>query len=478
MLFFAHRATTGEERARLARATIAAIRDAWDRANRRASKEPFSEALRERTPRVVVTPALVILNTVIFLLMLVGAGSLSDPETVVRWGGNFGPRTTNGEWWRLMATTFVHSGLLHLIINVAGLFQIGLVLERLVGPIAFAVTYAAAAVCASLLSLSLHPVTVNAGAAGAICGSYGLLFASAILNLRRRSTVTIPLVALKRLAPATAVFILYNLAAAGPERALHLSGLLAGLVCGVVLTRNIADRTPSLRLVAGMTVATVAIAAAFAVPLRGMAYVKPEIERVVAIEDRITGAYQAEVERFKDGRINAEKLAQVIDRTITPELQAARARLQTLTKVPHEQQPLVAAADEYLRSARRELAASIRGTAQVQHADAAQGRQNGARVARGISEDQTHRRDPAALTQDWCPDAPARNATVAAVASAKAFDPLYREPPEPGRPRADSRDLPDLPEPPLTARPTTRYLTHPTYPTYPAHPTHSPTDPT
>jgi hypothetical protein len=154
---------------------------------------------------------------------------------------------------------------------------------------------------------------------------------------------------LKQLAPAAAAFILYNVAAAGPERALHLGGMLAGLICGVVLTRNIGEGTPSLRLVAGLASATMAIAFAFAVPLRGMANVKPEIERVVAIEGRTTGPYQTEVARFKDGRISAEKLAQIIDRTITPELQAARARLQTLTKVPRDQQLLVAAADDYLR---------------------------------------------------------------------------------------------------------------------------------
>jgi hypothetical protein len=195
----------------------------------------------------------------------------------------------------------------------------------------------------------MHPGSVNAGAAGAICGSYGLLLASAMLNIRRRSNVTIPLTLLKRLAPTTAAFMLYNLAAGGPDRALLFSGMFAGLVCGVVLTRNIGGGIPSLRLVSGLTAAVVAFALASAVPLRGMAYVKPEIERVLAIEDRTAAAYQAEVARFKDGRISAEKLAQVIDRTITPELVAGRARLQTLTNVPREQQPLVAAADEYLR---------------------------------------------------------------------------------------------------------------------------------
>jgi len=48
-------------------------------------------------------------------------------------------------------------------------------------------------------------------------------------------------------------------------------------------------------------------------------------------------------------RITAEALAQLIDRTIVPELHAAEARLKELDRVPHEHQPLVAGAEEYFR---------------------------------------------------------------------------------------------------------------------------------
>jgi rhomboid protease GluP len=349
VLYFAYRATTAEERARLARTVVAAVREARDAAARRETAGSFREALRARTPRAAVTPVLVGLNALVFLFMLAGAGSLGDPETLVSWGGNFGPRTTNGEWWRLLATAFVHSGMLSLLVNIVGLLQIGLVLERLVGPVAFAVTYAAGAICGGLVSLSLHPISVNAGAAAATSGIYGLLLAASIWSIRHRSAVTIPDPVLKRVAPAAAVFVLYNFAPAGSERAIQYAGLLAGVVCGGMLMKNISQRKPPLALVAGAALAMVAVAMVCAVPLRGMAYVKPEIERLAELEDRTASAYQSHVERFKDGRLTAEKLAAMIDNTITPEVQAARTRLKTLKNVPREQQPLVAAADEYLR---------------------------------------------------------------------------------------------------------------------------------
>jgi hypothetical protein len=86
-----------------------------------------------------------------------------------------------------------------------------------------------------------------------------------------------------------------------------------------------------------------------ALPLRGVADVRPEIARVVAVEDRTASAYQAAVDRFKSGRNTAEALAQLIDRTIMPELQAEGVRLKALDKVPPEHQPLVADAKEYVR---------------------------------------------------------------------------------------------------------------------------------
>jgi len=347
---FALYVMTPEERARLVRAVLAAIRQVKDAATQdHPELEPFRDALRARTRWALVTPVLVALNATVFVYMLFGAGALSDAETLVGWGGNFGPRTTNGEWWRLVTMMFVHSGVLQLLANLAGLVQLGLILERLVGPAAFAGVYVASGMFASLVSLSAHPVAVRGGASGAIYGLYGLLLASSIWGLLNRSTVTIPRMAVKRLGPAAAVFILYNMATDDLAGAAELAGLVTGFVCGLVLARGVSDCKPPARRVAAAMAATAVIAVACAVPLRGIADVRPEIARVFAVEDRTARAYQTAVDRFRKGRITGEALAQLIDRTIRPELQAAHARLKALARVPQEHQPLVASAEEFLR---------------------------------------------------------------------------------------------------------------------------------
>lgn len=178
---------TPDERRRAARGGLARIRRPKDATAAPEELSPFHEALRARTRLALVTPAILIVNVAIFTRMLAGAGSLSDPATLVAWGGNFGPSTTNGEWWRLVTAMFVHRGALQLLVNVGALVQIGLMLERLVGHLTFAAVYVAAGVFASLVSLATDSVTVSTSASGAVAGIYGLLVASVFWGVLNRS---------------------------------------------------------------------------------------------------------------------------------------------------------------------------------------------------------------------------------------------------------------------------------------------------
>ena len=376
LLGFAFYVMNPEERMRVGREGLAAMGRAKDTAFQEpAGCESFHDALRARTPRVLVTPALVALNAAIFVLMLFDAGAVSNPETLVGWGGSFGPRTTNGESWRLVTTMFVHSGMLHLLASVAGLVQLGFILERLVGHVAFASVYVASGLLASLVSLSAHPVAVNVGASGAIFGMYGLLLASLIWDMLRSfqgrsalgarlsrepraenpeplldgTAVTIPLMVVRWLGPAAALFILFNVANDSLDSVAELAGLVTGFVWGLVLAREVNERKPRVLRAAAATAVAIVIVIVSAVPLRGVTDVRPEIERIVSVEDRTASAYQTEVDRFKIGRTSAKSLAQMIDQTIMPELHEARVRLMALDGVPHEQEPLVAGAEAYLR---------------------------------------------------------------------------------------------------------------------------------
>ena len=134
--------------------------------------------MRSPAAQVPVATALLGANVLVFVLMLLaGAGLWHTPKGVqLAWGANFGPATQDGQWWRLFTAQFVHFGVLHLGMNMAALWDVGRLVERLYGRWRFAVLYGASGVAGNLLSLVVQGnQAVSAGASGAIFSLYGAL---------------------------------------------------------------------------------------------------------------------------------------------------------------------------------------------------------------------------------------------------------------------------------------------------------------
>ncbi len=330
--------------------TQAAIRNAKEEITRVPPEcETFVQELRARTNVAVVTPAILALNVAIFIGMCFGTGALSDPATLIAWGGSVGPRTTNGEWWRLVTSLFVHSGALPLLANLIGFVSVGFMLERLVGPVAFAVTYAAAGVMAGIAALSAHQIAVNTGASGAIFGVYGLLAASTMWGFYRPSPATIPLAALKGLLPGAFVFLTVDVLTHGLLAEARLVGFAAGFIAGLILVAGVMYRKPAMQRVLATVAATAGIVILLVAPLRGLDDARADVAAVIAVEGRTAHEYDAELERSNNGRSSMRERIVLIDQ-IRPQLQALRVRLESFDKVPREQQLLVASAIEFLKS--------------------------------------------------------------------------------------------------------------------------------
>jgi hypothetical protein len=283
--------------------------------------ETFVQELRARTHVAVVTPAILGLNIAIFIGMCFGTGALSDPATLIGWGGSVGPRTTNGEWWRLVTSLFVHAGVLRLLANAIGFVSVGFMLERLVGPVAFAVTYMAA----------------------------GLIAAFTMWGFYRPSPATVPLAALKGLVPGAFVFLSVDVLTHGLHSDGRLAGFAAGFIAGVILAAGATDRKPAMRRVYATVGATAGIMILLVAPLRGLVDARADVAAVIAVEGRTAHEYDAELERANDGRSSMRERIVVIDQ-IRPQLQALRTRLESFDKVPREQQPLVASAIDFLKT--------------------------------------------------------------------------------------------------------------------------------
>jgi membrane associated rhomboid family serine protease len=310
---------------------------------------PFREALRERTRWTLAMPTLVAVNALLFVLMVGDPGSIAAPETLIDWGASFGPRTTNGEWWRFVSASFVHTGFLALFANLIGLVQAARLLERLVGPLVLLVVYVAAGTFATVVGLPASPLSITAGGSGAVCGVYGLLLTTWIRSSFPRSALTIPLAALKPLVPAAAVFVAFNVFENGVPVRGEAFGLFVGVAAGTALVRRVSERKPPPRRVAATFAAVAVIALAATVPLRGIVDVRPELQALLALEEKTTAIYVAAIDRVRRGQATEAVLLAAIERQILPELNAARSSLRSVGRVPREHRPLVAAAAQYLR---------------------------------------------------------------------------------------------------------------------------------
>jgi membrane associated rhomboid family serine protease len=340
---------TPAERQRSLRAALQIVRQMKTALEVRPHHDTASELVRARTPLVLATPALIALNAATFAVLLLQAGPVGDPDTLVQWGGNFGPRTTNGEWWRLVTSTFVHAGMFRFLVNMAALAHLGLLLERLVGPSAFGLVYVTSGAVTSLISLSAHRVSVIVGAEGAVFGLFGLLIAVAVWGFIERSTLSIRLEAIARVIPTGVVFAVFNLTSGEIDKMTALVALGVGGLTGLIVARGVGLHKPSPRRITVTLAATAATVVICAVPLRGVADIRPEISRILEIEERTAREYDKASRQFVLGAIKAEALARVIESSIVPTLRAARERLSGVDGVPSEQQALAASAGECLR---------------------------------------------------------------------------------------------------------------------------------
>jgi hypothetical protein len=124
---------------------------------------------------------------------------------------------------------------------------------------------------------------------------------------------------------------------------------VVGATFAGVFVRNVFEELPPPKRLAIGVAAVLLVGAAAAFPLRGIADVRPEIDRLLTIETHTSDVYQTAMRKVRNGAMTTAGLAQVIDGAIVPELQAADARLQSLTGVPQDDRPRVDDAREYLR---------------------------------------------------------------------------------------------------------------------------------
>jgi rhomboid protease GluP len=228
------------------------------------------------TPSVVpVTFALMALNVAVYAAVSLVFGTTEDRAVLIRAGANFSAAVGAGEPWRLLASTGLHWGALHLLGNMIGLWSLGRLVEQIFGSARFFVMYTLAGLGGAVASYTLG-AAVSVGASGAVLGVLGAAIAE--LAVRRGGAPGQLSERFRRVLLSNLLFIAAAQLAIGfgfamIDQAAHIGGLVCGGIVGVALSpaRRFAARLRPLvaALVvaaAGATIAAGALAAATPIP--------------------------------------------------------------------------------------------------------------------------------------------------------------------------------------------------------------------
>ena len=215
--------------------------------------------------RPIVTQLLISLNVLGYLAILATGGSafdgggrateqgmtLGEGVLVSRSGPWISTRlvgVAHGEWWRIITGGFLHSGLLHLGMNMLLLWMLGRQLEPVLGRARFAALYAACLIGGSFGALWVSPTTGTVGASGAVFGLMG-----AAVVAQRRSGID---VWHNGIGGLVVINLLLTFAVPGIAIGAHIGGLVVGVLVGAaVFALDAAVRSPWVGTLAALGIA-------------------------------------------------------------------------------------------------------------------------------------------------------------------------------------------------------------------------------
>ena len=186
--------------------------------------------------RPLLAQLLVGVNVAIFVIGM-GSGLETRTSVVIDWGliaDTVNQRgqaigVTNGEWYRLLTSGFLHVNVIHVAMNMLALFQLGNLLEPSFGRVRFGLVYLVSLLAGSFTVTLVSPDDLTLGASGAVFGLMGFAF----MALRARgidpfATSIGTTIALNLLI----TFTLRDYISVGG----HVGGLIGGALCGWIIT--------------------------------------------------------------------------------------------------------------------------------------------------------------------------------------------------------------------------------------------------
>jgi len=154
-----------------------------------------------------------------------------------------------GQFWRLITPTFMHSGFSHMLFNSFSLVLFGPALERMLGSFKFLWVYLISGLVANVATLILEPLTyTHVGSSGAIFGLFGYYIAIIIFRKNMLSRQNSQIIMTLCVISLVMTFLQPNI-----NITAHLFGLISGFVLGAIPYYNKKDLAAALNNTASWT---------------------------------------------------------------------------------------------------------------------------------------------------------------------------------------------------------------------------------
>lgn len=225
--------------------------------------QDFFDRLNAATPSTWVTNGLLFLNIGVFAIATLLGVSVLAPQAgqLLDLGGNYLPATRE-QPWRLLSSTFLHAGIIHIGFNMWALRDMGQIAERFYGNWQFLLLYLVSGLFGSLASLyfsASHSVSV--GASGAIFGVAGAILAAVYTKPGK-----MPRELVRHMRRALGIFVAYALfmgfTVSFIDNSAHIGGLVSGFLMGVLLVERFDWDAYRMQAVRGALVAVACAVAA------------------------------------------------------------------------------------------------------------------------------------------------------------------------------------------------------------------------
>jgi rhomboid protease GluP len=232
------------------------------------------------------------------------------------------------------------------------LWDVGHLVERLVGNVGFLVLYVISGLFGSIASVYWNPGVNSAGASGAVFGVFGALMGFMLLR-----GDSVPKSILGRVRSSGLTFLMINLAIGFTIRwidnAAHIGGLAAGFVCGVLMSHPLERVTSSSRAVRNVLTAAIAAVGVF-VALQIAPDAPGDVEGQLAdfskTEKSVLDTMGTAWQRWEDGKMTDDEFAGIVEADVLQPWSEARQELERLNNVQSDQQQLVLKLKEYVRA--------------------------------------------------------------------------------------------------------------------------------